>query len=550
MLAQNYLRSIRTCVAAALLGTSATALATDLGPNQTLDPVPIVSLPAGAVLERTITQDYDIAWTVLPNPIPRHITGTVTQRIYRLADDTLTFYYNVSNDSTSQGGLEYVGVRDFSDSTLFDTDASLQGGIICLNCENADRARRDLFGSSITFEYDLGIPTNSHTRPLIIRTNATSYSVSYCRGLYSAGTGRVVVGNSARSLTLCGFASPVTDSTPPVVSITAPTALANNCNPVTIVGTAYDPQGFDNYVVEYATNPNGPWTQITSSTNDVNPAGTLAMWNTTAIASGYYFVRLTAENTSGMTNSVTSVVYVDRTAPNTDLRSPTTSNNPLGGTVCFDGTVWDTGGSTYTIRYRSLPSGSFAHVNPPTGSYPGQIITDGLGSWNTHTGPTAVPDGTYQVRLEGIDSCGLTSIETADIIVDNTTPVGFISSPAPCAAVRGIVNVTGRANDANLASWTLQYTGGDLNTWDTIASGTGPINGTFAQWNTERLRSCAYTLRLIVGDRSSINCGSTNNHVEYTVGVFVGCEADFNHDNFVNSQDYFDFFTAFFAPCP
>ncbi|MGE3109670.1 MAG: hypothetical protein AB7G11_08300 [Phycisphaerales bacterium] len=545
-------RRIRSCfLSAALACVAAPCLATDLPPGGTLEPIPVMSLPAGAVLERTISQDYDISWVVFPNPIPRHVTGTVTQSIYRLTDNTLLFYYNVTNDSTSQGGIATIGIRDFSDSTTFSTDVSLLNSLVCFNCESADRAVRDIFGSGISFEYDLGIATGYHSRPLVVRTDATSYAVSICGGRFGFGTGRVVVSTGSHQVTLCGFASPVTDATPPIVSITAPSPLANNCNPVMISGTAYDPQGFDQYVLEYATSPNGPWTQISSSTDPVNPAGPLGAWNTGALASGYYFVRLTASNTTALTTSVTSVVYVDRSAPSVEVRSPQTSNIPLGGSVCFDGTVWDTGGSTYTIQYRSLPSGVFAHVNPGTPTYAGQIINDGLGSWTTRSGPAAVADGSYEVRVSGTDACGLSASVTRQIIVDNTAPIGVIASPAPCTVVRGSVNVIGTIADANLASWALQYTGGDASGWVTIASGNNPVNNAvIAAWNTSGLRSCAYTLRLLVGDRSSVNCGSTNNQAEYLTSVFVGCPADFNHDDSVNSQDYFDFLTAFFSPCP
>ena len=59
--------------------------------------------------------------------------------------------------------------------------------------------------------------------------------------------------------------------------------------------------------VEYSTNPAGPWTNITTSFVPV-VNNTLAVWNTTAIAPGYYFVRLRAANDCGPTNTFVTVI--------------------------------------------------------------------------------------------------------------------------------------------------------------------------------------------------------------------------------------------------
>ncbi|MBC7771060.1 MAG: hypothetical protein H7210_01065 [Pyrinomonadaceae bacterium] len=532
--------------AAAACLMAAPALASDVSPGETLEPIPLASLPSGSVLEGTYSRDFDISWTVSqPFPIVRHVTGAITQNVYRTPSNTLVFRYYVSNDSDSDGAITRVSMTNFSD---FSTDVTLTSNI-CFNCENADRAYRDIFGTGVALEYDLGIATGYNSRPCYVRTNASSFRVSNGRFVV-VGAGRVTVTSGTHSQSLYGFAYPVVDSTPPIASITSPTQVANSCNPVVITGRAYDTAGFDQYTVEYATNANGPWTEITSSTTPHNTDSTLATWNTTSVTEGYYLLRLTAVNTSELSTSVTTVVYVDKAMSPVLLRAPNTGNI-LGGLVCFDGTIWDTGGSTYTIRYRALPSGVFAHVVPASTTYPGQIITDGLGSWNTSSGPTAVPDGSYQVRVVGTDGCGYTSTVTRDITVDNTAPIAFITSPIVCSSVRGVVAITGTIADTHLNQWTLQYTGGDVHTWTTIASGNNPVtNGVIANWDTSRLRSCAYTFRLIASDSSGISCSGYTNSTEFTQTVFVGCAADFNHDDFVNSQDFFDFLSVFFAPCP
>ncbi len=345
---------------------------------------------------------------------------------------------------------------------------------------------------------------------------------------------------------------PVRDTTPPEVAITSPDPLQCVCNPVSIFGTAEDPEGFDSYTLEYAANPSGPWTLIATSTTPVS-GGLLGVWNTTALAQGYYFIRLTATNTAGLSSSITTIVYVDKQFDTVDLRSPP-DGAILGGIVCFDGTVNDGNGNCsikYTIEYRPAGGGAFQPVDPANPTYNGAVINDPLGSWNTLAG--GVPDGDYEVRVTGVDGCGHTKSVTHKVIIDNTVPVAVITKPAPCVCVDGQVTVVGTASDAHLAGWVLQYTGGDAAGWVTIASGHANVfNGVLGVWDTTGLRPCAYTLRLLVSDAAGVNCSGYTHQSEYLVSVTVGdcdaADADFDNDGDVDLNDFSTFQACFNGP--
>ncbi len=107
-----------------------------------------------------------------------------------------------------------------------------------------------------------------------------------------------------------GSRAPVTDGTPPVGTISSPGVFADVCGSgsglVPITGSANDPQGFVSYTVDYATNPNGPWTVINTSSTPVTN-NTLGVWNTTALNQGHYFIRLTSINTSDVVTTATTV---------------------------------------------------------------------------------------------------------------------------------------------------------------------------------------------------------------------------------------------------
>jgi len=327
------------------------------------------------------------------------------------------------------------------------------------------------------------------------------------------------------------------DTTPPTVDITAPASFSCVCNSVTISGTVGDSNGM--YVgdsLQYQANGAATW--ITAATATGARTGTLYTFNTAALTEGYYYVRVVGTNDCGLSNSDTTIVWVGRTFDSAILRSPV-SGQILGGTVCFDGTAEDNNCfRNYSLMYRALPGGVFAPVDPAFPLYLTPVRTDPLGSWNTASGPTAVPDGDYEVRLRGSDNCGDIADVVRTITVDNTSPIGVITSPTNCQFVQGVVQVVGTASDANLAGWVLQYNQGGGSPWVTISSGsTNVVNGVLGNWNTAGLPHCAYVLRLVVGDQANVSCSGNNHQAEFHVKVNDGRVCDLNGDGLCDGAD-------------
>jgi hypothetical protein len=333
------------------------------------------------------------------------------------------------------------------------------------------------------------------------------------------------------------------DTTPPIAIISSPTDISAVCGTVLISGSAYDPDGtYDHDALEYKAANSDDWTTIGSATTPVED-GHLYFWNTSSLAEGFYFLRLTVENDTHLSASDMAVVWVSQDFDTVSF----TTGSIVGGDVCPDGTVHDdycTG--DYTVEYSRASPISYQPVDPAHPTYSGYKVNEQLATWDT----TALADGDYLLRVTGTNTCDDTLGVTHSVIVDNTPPTAVITSPSSCAAVEGIVQVRGTVADAHLGGWSLYYTGGDEHDWVRIASGVGPVtNGVLANWDTRSLANCDYALRLVATDRANVDCGSNNNRTEFAVTVSLGCEADFNHDGVVNSQDFFDFLTVFFDGC-
>ena len=324
-----------------------------------------------------------------------------------------------------------------------------------------------------------------------------------------------------------------TDLTPPSISMTSPAPLACLCDIVPIVGSVQGTSGdLREYRVEYVNASGGSWNLIASSTTEV-PLGLLGYWDLNAVPlEGYYILQLTAEDVCGNSGSIATVVWVDKHIDSVQLHAPA-AGEILGGTVCADGTVWDTCPDNLTrLEYRPL-GGNFVNFDTV---YPHWIINNPLGSWNTLLN---TPDGNYEIRLTGQDSCGYSGTDSRFVTVDNTAPIAVISSPMSCSFVNGVVQVVGTANDANLARWDLYFSGGDFHTWNLINGNTTPVvNNVLANWNTAGLSPCAYTLRLVVTDRAVVNCNDAmHNQREYITAVNVGKVCDVTGDGVANGLD-------------
>ena len=307
-------------------------------------------------------------------------------------------------------------------------------------------------------------------------------------------------------LTICAG-----DTTGPDAELTLPAPFDCGCNPVAIIGTANDPDGgFGSYVLEYRPASGGAWTLINSSTTAV-VNGVLANWDTTGLLEDWYLLRLTAKNACGLENTAVNILRLSKEFDTLEVRSPTNTGGVtliLGGTVCMDGTVSDNGCfDSYFVEYQTGGVGPFNPVDPNNTEYFIPITNDPFAFWKTLDPVFPIADGNYNIRVRATDRCTNLKEELVGVIIDNTAPEAVITQPINCDYVDGVVEVRGTADDANLANWVLQYTGGNVNNWVTIASGTTPVinNGVLGNWNTTGLPACAYTIRLVVWDKAIID---------------------------------------------
>jgi len=333
------------------------------------------------------------------------------------------------------------------------------------------------------------------------------------------------------------------DTTPPIAEMSAPAFEACACsNSLSVRGRACDPDGTYNHdQLEYMPVGGATWTFIAdASVPQCTVNGALYTWNTAAVADGTYLLRLTVYNDCGLSNEAVTVVYIDRDFANPVVRSPA-AGAVLGGFVCLDGTVYDRCFDHYTVDWKPVVGGAYAHVDPASPQYAATVINDPLASWNTLAAPFPA-DGNYRLRVQAVDSCGMANDTFVDIVLDNTPPTASITAPLPCVHVAGAVEVWGTANDAHLGSWVLQYTGGTgagAHGWVTIASGNAPVvSNRLGTWDTGGLAQCAYALRLAVYDTAGVNCSGNTHATEYTVALNVGDDrGDINCDGSVDFDD-------------
>jgi subtilisin-like proprotein convertase family protein len=315
--------------------------------------------------------------------------------------------------------------------------------------------------------------------------------------------------------------------TPSVVDIAMPEDYACGCAGGAITGTASDPDGtFSLYTLEWSTDSAGPWTLIASSASPV-VSGVLGTFPA-AMPEGYSYVRLMARNTLGLTSTFIKVIHQDRVFDGAVILEPV-DGAILGGGVCLDRVAAsDYCFASAALAYRPAggPFTTFYSTNSPVQEFP---------PWST----TGLPDGDYTLRVSGTTTCGNAASDEVQVTIDNAAPVAVIASPDNCDKPGDSVTIIGTATDAHFGGWTLQYTGGPANGWQTIASGVSPVNNNvLATWDTSALPACSYTLRLLVSDASIVSCIGSNS-AEFLVSIELGddCPADIDGSGDVSNGD-------------
>lgn len=343
------------------------------------------------------------------------------------------------------------------------------------------------------------------------------------------------------------------DATPPQAVITTPAHRTCICETsANVIGTARDVDGeFGGYTLHYQRDDGNDPFHLIALNNTAVVNNVLAAWNPPNVQDDY-ILKLTSFNGCGVSTEDRNRVFVDTQFDSLIVRQPT-NGLIAGGSVCFDGTVWDYCAGSFTVDYQPAVGGAFLPVNSVS---PPWVTLDPFASWNTAVGAAAVPDGGYRVRIRGTDSCNHSATVTRDVTIDNTWPTAVITAPANCGCVNGLVDIVGTATDAHLGGWSLWYTGGDAHGWVPIpgARGNAPVvNGLLGTWDTRGLRPCCYTIRLLVTDRSVVDCDDV--HVsEYFVSLDVGqCDGggfdfDVDNDGDVDLLDYATFEQEFTGP--
>ncbi|MFG0286354.1 MAG: hypothetical protein ACF8R7_18220 [Phycisphaerales bacterium JB039] len=521
------MRAAGAATAIVCAGAAATpALAVELFPGGS------VTLPGGSIAG-TVVRDALVPFRILDAGGQVLLSGNVQDRVLRTSSGELAFVPRI-RDVVGPGafGIEQV-VRD--GFTGFSTDVNYSatglGSAVPTSCARSGD------GDDLDYSFAFApIFSQQESKFFWADTDGETF------GLSGSMTIRLQNGRS----TTITVAAPVVDTTPPDVAITAPGPFECGCNPMEIRGTILDDESdIESWTLDYARDAAGPWMTIATGTPPVGPDGVIALWDTTGLSQGDYFLRVRAENGAGMTSQVTSAVFVDTSFQNVELRVPD-DGGLYGGRICFDGTAWDRCPDFYRVDWRPAGAGSFQPVDSSMPTYPGTVINDPLATWEAGS----LADGDYQVRLRGQDACGNTESVVHDITIDNTPPVAEITAPGPCTYQCDDIVIRGTASDANLRRWSLQYTGGDERGWREIASGTtSVVDDVLAVWDASGLRPCAYTIRLVVDDEAVVNC-VTNHDRRDRVSINVGAYADCDGNGTLDFFDFLCFQNAFAAGCP
>lgn len=524
------------------VATAAITLAAGHAIAVPLSPGGSVTLPGGSGPPGTVIRDSIIPFEVRNSFGIVTLRGEVQDRVIRTSTGALSFQPRIRNVSgASAFGISRV-IREGMDDFTTDVDWHTPG----LGTSAPTSCTRSGDGDILDYSFSFApIFPGGDSRFFRSLTDADQFNLS----------GQMTIQLENGLSTTITVSAPIIDTTPPQVRITSPSPESCVCPStiglVSIDGIACDPDSDMSYQVRVRRSSGADgtgWTELIPTTDEVCSTGRLALWNAAGQPDGEYIVEVEATNEVGLVSTAALEFRLNTVASPASIRTPV-DGEIIGGNACLDGTVGEDCFANYRVDYRPAGGGSYLPVDGSSPIYTGRVINDPIAFWNTRT----VLDGNYQVRVRVSDICD----NTADVVrtyeVDNTAPIGRITSLVPCEWVNGKVEIKGEVFDKNIASWVLEYTGGDSRGWTRIDSGNDniPAGGVIAEWDTKDLQRCAYTVRLRVADKARVGCFTpSGNGGGDQVSINVGCEADLDGNGVLDIFDFLAFSNLFSAGCP
>jgi hypothetical protein len=197
---------------------------------------------------------------------------------------------------------------------------------------------------------------------------------------------------------------------------------------VLIAGTAWHDPGTEWVLEAGAGLSPASWTPVGQGTG-VLITGTLAPWDTRALAEGWWSLRLTATGGDGLPAVHQIAVKVDNTLPMAQITQPE-ANQQILGSVTVTGKAFDDEMASYSLTARRMgDSGELlvAQATSPVGSASGDGV---LGTWDT----AGLAGGVYALSLKVADRSGnvteaKVTVSLGGVVYLGTLAAGLLGDP-------------------------------------------------------------------------------------------------------------------------
>jgi hypothetical protein len=334
--------------------------------------------------------------------------------------------------------------------------------------------------------------------------------------------GHANVDNGTSGNVVTRYAS--TDTTKPVITITAPTdGVKTNSPAATIVGTATDNETLASGIREVKISLNGGQVYLNDAQDDVSFSQAVTLTD------GDNTITVEAKDFAGNAESMTIHVILDTSAPTVSIDSALQGGAEL---LVSKGSTINAVQGDVTITVNASDTGTSGLVTPPVvtvtpnGGSPQTLTASGSGPWTyVYTVGSGTPNGVATISASVSDEAGNSASDTDTFSINKNQVTGQIELQGFLGASRAVTFV---ATGGTAKSWTITVSGfsGGLAgyTLTDVPAGTTGISAKTA-WN----------LRRKVGMTLDADGQATGVHFAGTTKLLGG---DINGDNFVNILDY------------